>query len=72
MKASHVMFFNYIAMIGVPVLMGALSATVLFGAGRTVQVVLLALIAAGCLIYGGVGIREAYIHGGEKRASNHR
>jgi hypothetical protein len=72
MKASHLMFFNYVAMIGVPVLLGGLAACVLFGAGRTVTVVLLALIGAGCLIYGAVGIREAYIHGGKTRASNDR
>ena len=72
MRASPIMFFNYIAMIGVPVLLGALAATVLFGAGRTIQVILLALIGAGCLIYGAIGIREAYIHGGKKRASNGR
>jgi hypothetical protein len=72
MKASPIMFFDYVAMIGVPVLLGALAAAALFGAGRTVQVVLLALIAAGCVIYCAIGIREAYVHGGKKRASTDR
>ena len=72
MKASYLMFFNYVAIMGVPVLLGALAATALFGAGRTVTVILLALIAAGCLIYGAIGVREAYMHGGQTRASNDR
>jgi hypothetical protein len=68
MKASYLMFFAYLGMIGVPVLLVALAAASLLGLGRTVQVVLLVPIAAGCLLYGAIGIREVYIHGGKKRA----
>ena len=72
MKASPIMLFDYLAMIGVPILLGLLAAAALFGAGRLVQIILLALIAAGCTIYFAIGLREAYVHGGKKRASTDR
>jgi hypothetical protein len=67
MKASPIMFFEYIGMIGVPVLLLLLAAAALFSAGRLVTTVLLVLIAAGCVVYGAIGIREAFVHGGKKR-----
>ena len=67
MKASFFMFFDYIAMMGVPVLLilVAVSALVLprGGTGAEVRTILLALIAAGAIVYGVIGIREAYAHG---------
>jgi hypothetical protein len=67
MKASFFMFFDYIAMMGVPVLLilVAVSALVLPGSrtGAEVRTILLILIAAGAIVYGVIGIREAYIHG---------
>ena len=71
MKASPFMFLNYLGMIGVPVLLVVLAVVSLFGGGGVLQTVLLALIAAGCLAYGVIGFREAFIHGG-KRASTAR
>ena len=69
MKASFFMFFNYVAMIGVPVLMllVALNAALIHLA--TLQTILLILIGAGSLIFGAVGIREVFVHGGSKRAA---
>jgi hypothetical protein len=72
MKASPVMFFDYLGMIGVPVLLVLLALSALLGLARIVQVVLLVPIAGGCLLYGAIGIREAFIHGGKKRATTNR
>lgn len=63
MKASYLMFFAYIGMIGVPVLLLALAAAILFSAPPLASTVLLALIAAGCVVYGAIGIREVFVHG---------
>jgi hypothetical protein len=68
MKASYIMFFGYLGMIGVPVLLVLLAISALLAPVRLVQTVLLLLIAAGSLAYGAIGIREVYIHGGKKRA----
>jgi hypothetical protein len=67
MKASPIMFFEYLGMIGVPVLLLLLALAALLSAGTLVMEVLLALIAAGCVIYGAIGIREVFVHGGKKR-----
>jgi hypothetical protein len=67
MKASPIMFLEYIGMIGVPVLMILLALAAFFSVGGTPVVVLLVLIAAGCVIYGVIGLREAFIHGGKRR-----
>ncbi len=72
MKASPFMFFNYLGMIGVPVLLVVLAVLTLLAVGGIVQTIFLLLIAAGCLLYGVIGLREAFIHGGAKRASTHR
>jgi len=72
MKASPFMFFDYLGMIGVPVLLVVLAVLSLFAVGGIVQTVFLVLIAAGCLAYGVIGLREAFLHGGKKRASTHR
>ena len=72
MKASYIMFFEYLGMIGVPVLFLLLALSALLFPGGVVQVVLLALIAAGSLLYGAIGIREAFIHGGKKRETTIR
>ena len=67
MRASIFMFFNYAATIGVPLLMLLLAVNAAAFHQGTVQTVLLVLIAAGCLVYGAVGIREVYVHGGPRR-----
>ncbi len=63
MKASPIMFFEYIGMIGVPVLMILLAVAAFLSASVTVMIVLLTLIAVGCVVYGIIGIREVFVHG---------
>ena len=63
MKASFFMFFDYLAMMGVPVLLVLLALCALLGVRGGVQTVLLILIAAGAVVYGALGIREVFIHG---------
>jgi len=72
MKASYVMFFEYLGMIGVPVLLLLLALSALLFPDPVVQKVILGLIAAGSAAYGAVGIREVYIHGGRKRETTLR
>jgi hypothetical protein len=72
MKASFFMFFDYVAMIGVPVLMVVLALNAAFVHDGTLQTVLLVLIGAGCIVYGAVGIREVFVHGGKKRETASR
>lgn len=67
MKASYVMLFGYLGMIGVPVLFLVLALSALLFPGGILQKILLIPIAAGSVVYGAVGIREVYIHGGKKR-----
>ncbi|MGA2615464.1 MAG: hypothetical protein ABSG38_18655 [Spirochaetia bacterium] len=62
-KASFFMFFNYLAMMGVPVLLVLLAISALVFPGSGIRTVLLILIAAGALVYGIIGIREAFVHG---------
>ena len=62
MKASFFMFFNYLAMMGVPVLLVLLAISALVFPGSGIRTVLLILIA-GALVYGIIGIREAFVHG---------
>ncbi len=71
-KAFRLMFFNYAAMMGVPVLMLLLAVLPLLGAPAVLRVIVLALIALGSLVYGAIGIREAFVHGGPRHASSSR
>jgi len=66
MKASYIMFFEYLGMIGVPVLLLLLALSALLFPNTLVQKILLAPIAAGSAAYGAVGVREVYIHGRKK------
>jgi hypothetical protein len=68
-KASYIMFFGYLTMIGVPVLLVLLALSTLVLPDRGLQTVLLILIAAGAVLYGAIGIREVFVHGGRKRES---
>jgi hypothetical protein len=72
MKASSIMFFEYIGMMGVPVLLLALAAFALVPIGGVPRTILLLLIGAGCLVYGAIAVREVYVHGGRKRATEPR
>lgn len=69
MKASPVMFFAYITMIGVPVLLLVLAGAALFTAPPLMFLILLILIAVGCIIYGAIGIREVFVHGHRRAAA---
>lgn len=79
------MFFDYVAMMGVPVLLVLLAVSSLIfpggnarngagasGPGGVIRTVLLILIAAGAIVYGAIGIREAYIHGSSHGGSHGR
>ncbi len=67
MRASFLMFFEYLAMMGVPVLLLALMVLEAAHAGTPAGRILLLLIGVGAVIYGAVALREVYIHGGGKR-----
>jgi hypothetical protein len=67
MKASPIMFFEYVGMLGVPVLLMALAVFALVPVTGTARTVLLLLIGAGCLVYGAVSVRTVYLHGRGKR-----
>jgi len=62
MKASPIMIFEYAGMLGVPALLVLLAILSLAGVGGTLRTVLLLLIAAGCLVYGAIAVREVYGH----------
>lgn len=67
MKASFFMFFNYLTMMGVPVLLVLLALDAAVIHSGALGIVLKILIGAGCLVYGAVGIREVFIHGRRRR-----
>ncbi len=62
MKASPLMFLDYVTMIGVPVLLVLLAAASAVLPPGAVQTVLLLLIGAGCIVFGAIGIRALWIH----------
>ncbi len=66
------MFFEYLGMLGVPVLLVVLSVFALAGVGGIPRIVLLVLIGAGCLVYGVISMRGAFFHGGKKRETTAR
>ncbi len=67
MKASFFMFFEYVAMMGVPVLLLLLALDAAVIHSGVLGTVLKVLIGAGCLVYGAIGIREVFIHGRRRR-----
>ena len=67
MKASPIMFFEYVGMLGVPVLLMVLALFALVPVTATARTALLLLIGAGCLVYGAVSVRTVYLHGSGKR-----
>jgi hypothetical protein len=72
MKASLIMFFEYVGMLGVPVLLMVLALLALLPISGTVRTVVLLLIGAGCLVYGAVSVRTVYLHGGRKSETHTR
>jgi len=72
MKASPVMFLEYLGMLGVPALLVVLAVFSLAGITGVARSVLLLLIAADCLVYGAVSLRTVYLHGRGNRATHTR
>lgn len=72
MKASPIMFFEYVGMLGVPVLLMVLALLALLPIPGTARTVVLLLIGAGCLVYGAVSVRTVYLHGGRKSETHTR
>jgi hypothetical protein len=72
MKASPIMFFEYVGMLGVPVLLMVLALFALLPIPGTARTVVLLLIGAGCLVYGAVSVRTVYLHGGRKSETHTR
>jgi hypothetical protein len=62
MKASFFMFFNYVAMMGVPVLLVLLALDAAVIHSGALEIILRILIGTGCLVYGAIGIREVFVH----------
>ena len=63
MKASRVMVLEYIAMMGVPLLLIiSVLLTPLHGISY-VKYALMALIAAGSILYGAIGMKDVYMKG---------
>jgi hypothetical protein len=63
MRASFFMFFDYLSMMGVPVLLVLLALNAVVIHSGVLGVLLRVLIGAGCLVYGAIGIREVFVHG---------
>ncbi len=72
MKATPIMFLEYLGMLGVPALLVLLAVFALAGVGGIPRTVLLLVTAADCLVYGAVSLRSVYLHGGGKRAAHTR
>jgi hypothetical protein len=66
------MIFEYMGMLGVPVLLMALAVFALVPIEGAARTVLLIVIGAGCLVYGAIAVREVYVHGGKKRETTTR
>ena len=70
MKATPIMFLEYLGMLGVPALLVLLVVFQLAGVGGVPRTVLLLVMAADCLVYGAVSLRSVYLHGrGSGRAT---
>ena len=63
MKASPIMIFEYAGMLGVPALLVLLAVFSIAGVAGTARTILLLVIAAGCLVYGAIAVREVFLHG---------
>jgi hypothetical protein len=61
-KVWFILLVDYLVMLGVPVLLVLLVLSALVVPRGAVQTVLLLLIAAGSLVYGAIGIRQAFTH----------
>ena len=72
MKATPIMFLEYLGMLGVPALLVILAVFTLAGVSGIARTVLLLVTAADCLVYGAVSLRSVYLHGRGDRAAHTR
>ncbi len=72
MKASPIMFFEYLGMLGVPVLLMLVALFALLSLNGLIETILLALIGAGSFVYGLIAVREVFIHGTSTRRGSRR
>ncbi len=63
MKPWFFLLIDYVVIVGVPVLLVLLALSALVFPRGVVQTVLLILIAAGSVVFGAIGIRQAFVHG---------
>ncbi len=66
MKGSRMMLFEYATMMGVPLLLWLLAVSSGFGGTASLRQALALLIGLGSLVYGAVGLRAVYFHGGRR------
>ncbi len=59
----NIMFFFYVAMIGIPIGLWLISVTSQMPQYHQIRVVLAALVGIGSIIYGVVGFKEVFTHG---------
>ncbi|MEM0075002.1 MAG: hypothetical protein QXG05_03135 [Nitrososphaerota archaeon] len=64
MRASRIMLLEYIAMLGVPVLLLIEVILTPFQGIAALRTAIIILIALGSVIYGAIGLRDVYIRGG--------
>jgi hypothetical protein len=63
MRASRVMLLSYLGMVGVPILLWLIAIMSPLNQTATAREVLGFLAALGAIVFGVVGIRDAYVHG---------
>lgn len=66
MRASRIMFLSYVGMVGVPLLLWLIAVASPFHGTLTFREVLGVLVALGSIVFGVIGVRDAYIRGGGK------
>ncbi len=69
MKPWFFLLIDYVVIVGVPVLLVLLALSALVFPRSGVQTVLLILIAAGSVVFGVIGIRQAFFHGRKRHAA---
>ncbi|MGC8661820.1 MAG: hypothetical protein ACP5TZ_04890 [Nitrososphaeria archaeon] len=63
MKASKVMVLEYIAMMGVPLLLIISVIIIPFHGIEYARYALMVLVAIGSIVYGAIGIKDVYVKG---------
>jgi hypothetical protein len=65
MKGSQLMLFSYLTMIGVPILLWIISVTSPVPQTASLREALAVLVGIGSIVFGAVGMREVFLHGGK-------